>query len=52
MDKLKQQAEDVYNKLRDLDIDLDEAKGFFQKIIEFFAELAEKIISWFEGLFG
>lgn len=52
VDKLKQQAEDVYNKLRDLDIDIDEAKGFFQKIIEFFAQLAEKIISWFEGLFG
>lgn len=52
VDKLKQQAEDVYNKLRDLDIDIDEAKGFLDKIIAFFAELAEKIVDWFGGLFG
>lgn len=52
VDKLKQQAEDVYNKLRDLDIDVDKASGFFAKIIAFFTELAEKIANWFASLFG
>lgn len=52
VDKIKQQAEDVYNKLKDLDIDIDKASGFIDKIIQFFTELAEKIASWFESIFG
>lgn len=47
-DKIKQQAEKVYDKLQQLDGKVEEAKGFFDKLVQFFAEITEKIMSLFE----
>lgn len=48
VDKITQQAEQVYNKLQDLGLSVENAKGFFDKIVEFFRSLAEKIASLFD----
>ncbi len=52
VDKIKQQAEKVYEKLQDLDVSVEQAQGFFDKLVAFFASITEKIISWLGGLFG
>lgn len=51
VDSLKEQAQGVYDKLKDLDIDLEGAKGFFEKIGDFFMNLFESIANFFKGLF-
>lgn len=51
VDKLKQQAEDVYGKLKQLGLDTEKASGILAKITQFFEDLAEKIASFFKGLF-
>lgn len=49
VDRLKEQAKGLYDKLKDLNIDFDseKAQGFFQKIVTFFTNIYEKI----KGLF-
>lgn len=51
VDKLRQQAEDVYGKLKQLGLDAEKASGILAKITEFFRQAAEKIASFFENLF-
>lgn len=51
IDNLKSQAQGVYDKLKDMDIDLSEAKGILAKIGDFFKNLFESIINFFKGLF-
>lgn len=45
IDSMKEQAQDLFNKLEDLGIDKEQAKNFFQKIIEAIQE-------FFANLFG
>lgn len=52
VDKMKQQAEEVYKKLQNLGLDVEKASGILDKITQFFENLAEKISSFFENLFG
>lgn len=47
IDTLKDQAQGIYDKLKDLDINLDEAKGFLDKIVDFFKNLWDKISNMF-----
>ena len=42
---MKEQAKDLFNKLEDMGIDKEEAKNFFQKIID-------AIQSFFNDIFG
>lgn len=51
VNKLKQQAETVYNKLRDFGVDIDKASGFFDKMVQFFENAAEKLSSIFSDIF-
>lgn len=51
VDKLKQQAEEVYGKLKELGLDVEKASGILDKIAQFFKNLAEKVASFFENLF-
>ena len=51
VDKLKQQAEEVYKKLQDLGLDVEKASGILDRITQFFENLAEKISSFFKNLF-
>lgn len=51
VDKLKQQAEEVYGKLTELGLDVEKASGILETIMQFFRNLAEKIVSFFENLF-
>ncbi len=51
VDKLKQQAEEVYGKLTELGLDVEKASGILETIVQFFKNLAEKIASFFESLF-
>lgn len=51
VDKLKQQAEEVYGKLTELGLDVEKASGILETIMQFFRNLAEKIASFFENLF-
>lgn len=51
VDKLKQQAEEVYKKLQDLGLDVEKAGGILDRITQFFENLAEKISSFFKNLF-
>lgn len=52
VDKLKQQAEDVYNKLQQLGLDAEKASGIIEKITQFFEKIADKLSVLFERLFG
>jgi len=45
IDSMKEQAKDLFNKLEDMGIDKEEAKNFFQKIID-------AIQSFFNDIFG
>lgn len=51
VDKLKQQAEEVYGKLQQLGLDAEKASGILSKITQFFKDVADKIASFFENLF-
>lgn len=51
VDKLKQQAEQVYGKLQQLGLDAEKASGILSKITRFFRDIAEKVASFFEKLF-
>lgn len=52
LDSIKEQAKGVYDKIKDMGIDLDEAKGIFAKIADFFSGIWDAIISFFKGLFS
>lgn len=51
IDSLKAQAQGIYDKLKDMDIDLSEAKGVLAKIGEFFKGVFDSIVEFFQGLF-
>lgn len=51
VDKLKQQAEEVYGKLQQLGLDAEKASGILSKITQFFKDVADKIVSFFKDLF-
>ena len=51
VDKLKQQAEEVYGKLQQLGLDAEKASGIISKITQFFKDVADKIASFFKDLF-
>lgn len=51
LDKIKDQAKGIYDKLKNMDIDLGEAEGFLAKIASFFSELFSKIAEFFKNLF-
>ncbi len=51
VDKLKQQAEEVYGKLQQLGLDTEKASGILSKITQFFKDVADKIASFFKDLF-
>ena len=51
VDKLKQQAEEVYGKLQQLGLDAEKASGILSKITQFFKDVADKIASFFKDLF-
>ena len=44
---IQSQAKGIYDKLSNLDIDMEDAKGVWDKIVEFF----QKIIDWLTSLF-
>lgn len=52
LDKLKDQAQGVYDKLKDMGIDLDSAEGLWEKICNFFIMIWNAIVNFFKGLFG
>lgn len=43
-EKLQKQAQGIYDKIQDLNIDTEKAKGFLEKIIEFFKSIYEKLV--------
>lgn len=49
VDKLKEQAKDLYDKLGDLDLNLNVDK---EKVEGFFTRIVNKVIAFFENLFG
>ena len=51
VDKLKQQAEDVYDKLKQLGLDAEKASGILSRIVQFFEDVADSIVSFFKNLF-
>ena len=51
LDSLKDQAQGVYDKLKDMGIDLDDAEGVWEKICSFFAMIWEAIVGFFKSLF-
>ena len=44
--------EDMYNKIKDLGIEMDDAKNFLEKVASFFSDLGRKIADFFDNLFG
>lgn len=50
--KLKDQAKGIYDKIKGLDIDTEEAKGVFDGIGKFFSDLFRSIGDFFGGLFN
>ena len=48
IDKLKNQAQSIYDKLKNMDIDIDGAQGIWDKIKGFFSNLWDKIKGWFK----
>ena len=47
MDKLKEQAKDLYQKLGDLDFHVDK-----ESVWNFFIRIIDAIVKFFQGLFG
>lgn len=52
LDSIKDQAKGVYDKIKDMGIDLDEASGMLEKIGDFFSKIWDAIVGFFAGLFG
>lgn len=52
LDSIKDQVKGVYDKIKDMGIDLDDASGLLDKIGDFFAKIWEAIVGFFKGLFG
>ena len=52
LDRIKEQAKGVYDKIKDMGIDLGEAEGIIAKIAAFFANIWGAIVSFFKGLFS
>lgn len=48
IDSIKQQAQNLYDKLDSLNIDLDEAQGLFDKFLAFFKNIYYKIVNLFQ----
>ena len=48
---MKQQAEDVYDKLKQLGLDAEKASGILSRIVQFFEDVADSIVSFFKNLF-
>lgn len=51
LDNIKDQAKGVYDKIKDMGIDLDEASGWLEKIGDFFSKIWDAIAGFFKGLF-
>ena len=51
VDTIQSQAKGIYDKLKNLDIDLSQAEGIWEKICDFFAELFARIAEFFKNLF-
>lgn len=49
--KLKDQAQGVYDKLKNMGIDLDDAEGLWEKICNFFIMIWNAIVDFFKSLF-
>ena len=47
IDKIKQQAETVYNRLQELGENVESAKGILEKIVDFFESIANSIANLF-----
>ena len=54
VDAIKEQAGEIYDKLKDAGIDLSnvDTKGLVEKIGDFFAGIFDAIVDFFKGLFG
>ncbi|MCH5264681.1 MAG: DUF1002 domain-containing protein [Lachnospiraceae bacterium] len=51
LDTLQDQAQGIYDKLKDLDIDLSGAQGILEQIGAFFKKIFEAIAEFFQNLF-
>ena len=49
--KIQNQAQNVYDKIKDMGIDLDDAKGIWAKICDFFVMIGKAIADFFSNLF-
>ncbi len=49
--KIQNQAQNVYEKIKDMGIDLDDAKGIWAKICDFFVMIGKAIADFFSNLF-
>ena len=49
--KIQNQAQNVYDKIKDMGIDLDDAKGIWAKICDFFVMIGNAIADFFSNLF-
>lgn len=47
LSSIKNQAKDVYDKLKDMGIDLGDTEGLWDKVCSFFSSLLDKISSFF-----
>ena len=45
LDSMKEQAKDLFNKLEDMGIDKEQAKGFFQRIVEALTEFFKNLFN-------
>ena len=54
VDAIKEQASEIYNKLKDAGIDFSQVdtKGLAEKVGDFFANIFNAIKDFFSGLFG
>lgn len=54
VDAIKEQASDIYNKLKDAGIDFSnvDTKGLAEKVGDFFSNIFESIADFFKGLFS
>ena len=49
--KIQNQAQNVYDKIKDMGINLDDAKGIWAKICDFFVMIGKAIADFFSNLF-
>ena len=52
LDTIKDQIEGVYDKIKDMGIDLGDASGLLDKIGDFFSKIWDAIVGFFKGLFS